>query len=198
LGVHAAVYGTGAAISSGLLVHAAHALAAPTDSGWPPLGAVGAGVLLALVLAAGTGLPSASPFWGPVAARAPRLVLLAVVAWSGFGALCAALVPWTAGPPGGGDADPVRLALLRTVLVAVASLVLAWLGRFPRFREAAWLVYPVLVAGGFKLILEDFLLGRAGELFGALGVYGAALIVAPRIARRAASSSTLELGGTHG
>jgi hypothetical protein len=88
-----------------------------------------------------------------------------------------------AGRPGAG-ADPGLLATVRTAVLAAAAVLLGWAGRWDRLREAAWLVYPVLLAAGVKLILEDFPHGRPATLFVALGLCGGALILAPRLARR--------------
>lgn len=185
LGLHAGVLGLGSAVASGLLLHAGYALAASAGRPWPELRPSALAALAALAVAASLELPAESPFWGRAGARLPKLVLLAVLAWGGFGALAAGLGRAVVGEPGAVDPEAAgpALALLRMVVIAAAALLLAALGRVRRYREAAWLVYPVLVAGGFKLILEDFLLGRAAELFAALGIYGAVLILAPRMAR---------------
>ena len=66
----------------------------------------------------------------------------------------------------------------------MSAILLAWLGRRSRFEEATWLVYPLLVAGGLKLLLEDLRAGRAATLVVSLAFYGGALILAPRLARR--------------
>ena len=57
-------------------------------------------------------------------------------------------------------------------------------GGFPRFVEARWLVYPVLLVGAVKLLLEDVPAGRAATLVLSFALYGAALIVAPKLAKR--------------
>jgi hypothetical protein len=196
LGLHAWVSGTAAAVASGLLVYAAYAFAASAEGPWVPLRPASWLVLLALAVAASLDLPAESPFWSRVETRAVKLMLLAVLAWGAFGVACGALAHWLAGAPGAGagaPADPAALALLRMGVVAAAALLLGWLGRFRRYREAAWLVYPVLVLGAFKLVLEDFLLGRAAELFGALALYGAVLILAPRLARASQARSSGEV-----
>jgi hypothetical protein len=159
--------------------------------------------LAALGVASSLDFARESPVWGPAGVRAPELLLLAVLAWGAFGVVAAAATAAFLGEPGAavpgavGSAavDPAALALLRMVVVAGAALLLAWVGRFRRYQEAVWLVYPVLVAGGFKLVLEDFLLGRAAELFAALGLYGAVLIVAPRVARASRSLHPTRPGG---
>ena len=56
-------------------------------------------------------------------------------------------------------------------------------------REASWLVYPVLVLGGLKLLVEDFPAGRPLTLLIALALYGGALVLAPRLARKRKTES---------
>jgi hypothetical protein len=58
------------------------------------------------------------------------------------------------------------------------------MGRHARFREWGWLVYPLLVGIGLKLVTQDYKHSRPATLFIALDLYGAALIVAPRLRRR--------------
>jgi hypothetical protein len=68
-------------------------------------------------------------------------------------------------------------------VLSVAALVIAWIGRQPRFREWSWLVYPLLVAIGLKMVAQDFKHSRPATLFIAMALYGTALIVAPRLRR---------------
>jgi hypothetical protein len=194
LGFHAATYGIAAAAAGGLVTRAAYAFAGPAEAAWPEPRWSALVVLATLTVAASLDLPGESRFWRPVEARAPKLLLLGVLAWGALGAGLALLVPALAGTPGE-DAVAWRLALVRMAAISAAALLLAWLGRFRRYREAAWLVYPVLIAGGFKLILEDFLLGRAAELFGALALYGATLILAPRLLRTGTRASRRRAAG---
>jgi len=93
--------------------------------------------------------------------------------------------PLAAGRAPGAGADPAIVAGLRTLVLAVAALLLAWLGGRQIFPEGRWLTYVVLVVGGLKLLVNDFVAGRPATLFVSLAVYGAALILAPKWARRA-------------
>ena len=81
-------------------------------------------------------------------------------------------------------ADAAIVATLRTALLVAGALLLAWAGGARRFVEAAWLVYPLLVVIGVKLLFEDLRAGRPATLFLAFALYGAALIVGPRLKRR--------------
>jgi hypothetical protein len=73
------------------------------------------------------------------------------------------------------------LATVRTGVLALATLLLAWIGRHDRYREWGWLVYPLLVGIGLKMVAQDFMHSRPTTLFIALALYGTALIVAPRL-----------------
>jgi hypothetical protein len=46
------------------------------------------------------------------------------------------------------------------------------------------LVYPTLAVGALKLLLDDLRKGRPATLFISFVLYGIALILAPRLARR--------------
>lgn len=96
--------------------------------------------------------------------------------------------PSFAGVPGAADA--AVLASLRTAVLAVSAVALGTLAGRTGLREALWLLYPLLVLGGIKLILEDFQNGRAETLFIGLACYGCALIIAPRLARPRGGSDT--------
>jgi hypothetical protein len=56
--------------------------------------------------------------------------------------------------------------------------------RHPRWPEARWLVYPVLVIAGIKMLLEDFPSGRPLTLFIALALVGGALILVSKVLPR--------------
>jgi hypothetical protein len=47
-----------------------------------------------------------------------------------------------------------------------------------------WLTYALLAAIGVKIAAEDLPKGRPATLFLALALYGAALVIAPRLTRR--------------
>lgn len=80
-------------------------------------------------------------------------------------------------------ADPGVAATMKTVILTVAALGLAYVGRSPRFVECRWLAYGVLGAGAMKFLLQDLRTSRPSTLFIALAMYGVALIFVPRISK---------------
>ena len=87
--------------------------------------------------------------------------------------------PIVAGTP----ADPGVLATSRSVILAGAAIVLPLAARVPRLAALRWFIYPVLVLGALKLVVDDFPHSRPATLFVALAGYGIALAVAPRLRR---------------
>jgi len=177
---HAAVYILAAMSASGLLAAAGAALAGPADAPWPPLSPV-----LLLVLAGSIvcwAIPMPPGAGASVVGRLPRLLITIMMVWSIGGWLIGVLVRALPAAPGH-TPDAGVVATVRTSVLAAAALALAWVGRAERFRESAWLLYPVLAAGGLKLLAEDLPRSRPATLFIALALYGGALIVAPRLGR---------------
>lgn len=151
-----------------------------TPAVWPSipvLAALTTGVGLLMVLR-----PQLTPDGGVVSevARASLLVC-AVLVVAVIGAVGVTFVaPVFAGNP----PDAGVLASVRTGVVAVLALALGLAARWPRTAVLASLVYPVLVAGGLRLVLDDFRHSEPSTMFIALALYGAALAFAPRIASR--------------
>jgi hypothetical protein len=106
-----------------------------------------------------------------------------VTAVGAAGLLLWLLVPPLTGGPGA-EASRGAVAAVRTAVLVCGTMLLAWAGRRPAWREAGWLVYPVLVATGLKVLFEDLPSGRAATLFVSFGLYGAALLVVPRLRAR--------------
>ena len=180
LDAHAAVYVAAAASVSGLLTAAAAALVGAAAAPWPPLTPLALAILAGI--AACWALPMPRTADASTAARVPRLLITIVLVWSAGGwlvALVSAALPHGAAPA----IDAGVLATVRTSVLAAAALALAWAGRHDRFREAGWLLYPLLAAGGLKLLVEDLPRSRPATLFIALALYGGALILAPRLGR---------------
>ena len=180
LAAHGAAYAIAAAIASGLLGHAAEATISSPAAPWTP---VGFGALLVLLGAAATAWLGADPAWRPtLGERLPRLLLVTTVAAGAAGVLIGWLAPAAAGVPGAG-ADPGAIATVRTAVLVAGAMALAWAGRHAAWIEAGWLAYPVLAGVGLKILLEDLPRSRPATLFLAFGLYGAALILFPRLRR---------------
>jgi hypothetical protein len=183
--LHGAAYLVAAGITSGALGYATRALLSGPAGPWAASTAGMIVVLVAGALSARFTAVRPSPEGGAFASGL-RLVIVVQLVWIGSGCVTGWLAPVAAGLPDR-SVDPGALATVRTVVLATATLLGAWLGRHARFREWAWLVYPLLVATGIKMIAQDFKDSRPATLFVALAVFGVALIVAPRL-RRAATS----------
>ncbi|MFB3820227.1 MAG: hypothetical protein ACE147_21430 [Candidatus Methylomirabilales bacterium] len=180
---HGAVYLAAAVAVSGLLPHVLYGFGLPLR---PPPASL---VMLAVL---GLCLAAIRPLGAPVeidmaAARAPRLLVLLLA----LGGLLGTTVVWVAPALAGGQAGslhPGIVATLRTGALVAAILALAGAARVLDFAEAAWLVYPLLVLTGLKFLLEDVRAGQASTLFLGFALYGLALILAPRLCRRAPSA----------
>jgi hypothetical protein len=121
-------------------------------------------------------------------AHVPRLLIVLVLVWAAGTEVIGALTPVVAGLAMGA-VDPGILATLRTSILSLSVLAVAYIGRQPRFAEWGWLVYPLLVVIGLKMIAQDFSASRPATLFVAFALYGVALIVGPRLRRGAASTN---------
>ncbi len=151
-----------------------------TPDAWPAVPRVAAlttGVGLLMVL-----WPRLTPDGGVASevARASLLVCAALVVTVIGAAVVALVAPAFAGTP----PDAGVLASVRTGVVAALALALGFAARSPRTALLASLVYPVLAAGGVRLVLDDFRHSEPSTMFIALALYGAALAFAPRIASR--------------
>lgn len=177
--IHGAAFALAAAIGSQLMTMSTAVWL--TADRWPAAAPLQAAALI--TAAACLGIPARkAPEAGLIArvfSRTVGLMLAAVVVYAG-GAL---LVRLFAAVLGGGPMAPGVLASVRTVTLAGLSLVTAAVARGFGLVEFRWLVYPLLLAGGLKLLVDDFPRSDPVTLFPALAAYGAALILAPRLTR---------------
>lgn len=178
-GWHGAVYLVAAAAAAGLLTFSAYAFLARSQVAWPHFSAAMIYVLAAAALCIGLESSRGEAAWW---AELPQLIEMAVLVLGAGALLLTVAVPRLAGQPGA-DIDAARLATVRTGVLSASAVLLGAAARRPRLRQASWLVYPVLLACGIKLVIEDFPQGRPATLFVALAVYGGALLAAPRISR---------------
>ena len=186
LDLHASVCAMAAAFGSGLVAMASSALMLSPAGGW---GSPGSPALIAVIALAAvvliTGSIGRTAAWLPVegwgtAANMPRLILVGALLWTAMG-VAVLLAASMLGDPGKADASV--LATLRTAILVAATLALARVARYESGREAGWLMYPLLVITGMKLVFVDLPLGRPQTLFAALALYGIGLIAAPRLLR---------------
>ena len=176
LRAHAALYLLVAALHTGLATECARALGGAASLELPPLAWVAAVAALAAwaVLASDPGAPRAG------AARAPQL-LLAALAVLVVGKAAQAAVWQAAGARL--DADPAAAAVVRTAVLAALALGLAVGAARLGLAELRWLVYPVVVLGGLKLLTQDVRLGRPATLVVSLALYGLVLVLLPRLTK---------------
>ncbi len=180
LHAHGVVYLLLGVVSSGLGAAAWHAFLAGTDQAWPGPGPAGVAVWLGALacwelqlrakLAAGLAGPGRIPRFGAA------LLALLGLGWgavSGLVALCGGM------PPGGAGAATV--AVVRTAVLAVTAIGLALAARRARWSELGWPVVPLLALGCVKLLVEDMRRGTPLTLTLGFALFGAALIVAPRL-----------------
>ena len=180
LAFHGTVYLGAAAWVTGVAASTADALLASPARPWRELSTAGGAVLLAA--AVGYGLlagvrPAAARWW----LRLPHALVAVLL---GCGLLAVAIPGLTRALGAAAGADAAAVATVRTALLAALALALAWTGRRLRLPELCWLVYPVLVSGGLKLLFEDIPRGRPATLFLSLTLYGGALLTTPRLLRR--------------
>jgi hypothetical protein len=184
LAAHAAGYAIGAAVMTGLFSAASDAILGSAARAWTaPVGASAVALLAACACAwlGSRGSPDARP---TPASRLSQLVAVVVALVGAAGLLVWLLVPPLTGGPGV-ESSRGAVATVRTAVLVIGTIVLAWAGRRPRWREAGWLAYPLLVATGLKVLFEDLPSGRAATLFVSFGLYGAALLLVPRLRPRA-------------
>jgi len=182
---HGAVYGVAAAAAAGLLACAADGLIGDPAGAWRPVTSLCIGVAVAAATSYGVLVATRRPVGSPWYEFLPQALLAALVVWSLAG-LAAGWLSRPASAASGEGTAAAFIAASRTGMIALVAVVLAWAGRRWALQEMLWLVYPVLVAGGFKLVWEDFRYEEPVALSVALAAYGGALIVTPRLMRREA------------
>ncbi|MEW6071265.1 MAG: hypothetical protein AB1726_01545 [Planctomycetota bacterium] len=176
LRAHCAVLAYAAAVQTGVLHQG---LASFTAAAAPPWSGSLVAVLLAIAACYAVLVATQSRRRSRWMERLPRFAIL-LLAVAGLGGLlvrlACSLLPEGPGP----------IAVVRSAVIGAAAIGLAAAGRRHWLKEMSWLPYPLLVAGGIKLLAEDLRHGRPVALFIAFTCYGLALIAAPRLHRRAA------------
>jgi len=72
-------------------------------------------------------------------------------------------------------------AAIETVALSSVTIGLGFMAKRWGVVEAGWLVYPLLLATGLRMVARDFLSGRTVVLVVALAAYGVALIFSTRL-----------------
>jgi hypothetical protein len=180
---HGAIYLVAAAVFGGLLAGAFDGLLADPATEWRPVSLASAVVapVAALCYAILVGMPGKkTDRWTDLL---PQAAVGALVVWAAAG-LGAPQLAGLLGRVSTAASDPAFLAASRTAVLALLAVALAFAGRNSSVRELMWLVYPLLVLGGAKLVWEDIQHGQPIALFLAFALYGTALILTPTLIRR--------------
>ena len=193
LSSHGAVYLVAAAAASGLFLQAGYGLLGPATRPWPAvtvfaLAALAAAAVCSAVAPVGVRTLRATNVVMAIAGRrtylgVPRALALAILILGLAGVSVARIVAAVPGSPGP-ESNWGVVATIRTLMLSGAAILMSGLARGDRVREAGRLVYPLFIAAGLKILVEDFRHSEPATLFVALVVYGSALILAPRLASK--------------
>ncbi len=186
LRAHSAAYVTAAAAIAGLGAQAVETLLLPITG----TGSSVAASDVAVAAAAVTCYVIIAPIRQVEAVRWQTRIPAFILAVVALVSLASVGLGWAFEFIGRGSAvDPAWAAAIRTAILSLSAIILAGLGSRRHLLELTWLVYPVLVVTGVKLLFEDLRHGKPLALFVSFAFLGVALIVAPRLLRRPAPSS---------
>lgn len=180
LAFHAGVYLVAGFVASELIMLGLRALFLPPPSPWPMPGVASLLVIAACALTAWLRpIEHSGSYEGWSWAK---LVLLVEAGW-GLATLAMCLVGLLAVEFA--RADAAAIAVIRTAVLSLLTIGAAWAARYPRFAPGRWIASGMIVVLVMKLIWDDFRNGRASTLFISLAIVGVALIIAPRLGRKA-------------
>ncbi len=108
----------------------------------------------------------------------PLILFLGAAGTAGAGAL---LIRACVGLLASGTLEADLLAAIRTGVLSLLAIVMAWFGRRMPILQLRWLVYPMLIVTALKFLFEDLPVGRPLTLFLGFMCYGATLMLAPRL-----------------
>jgi len=181
LGLHGAIFLTLGATVSGAAGQALSALfGGSVPFQWP----VSVGVLAAAMLslaAIALSWPGEGSFWRK---QVSLFAISANITWILSGIAGHALILIWLGV-GRGWAVRIPADTLGTVALTTFSVALAWASTHWQKGELAWLVYAFMGLGAWKLATRDFVNERSLALVISLLFYGGALILLPRVLRKA-------------
>jgi uncharacterized membrane protein YhdT len=171
---HGVAYLSGAVVTSGLLQYAGRALAGPypPDPGALPIAAAAAALVC-------TGTVSRYP-----GEHLGERILRSMPAILAVYATAALAVTALVGLVARGEAPtPPQLAVVRTIVTCAVALLLAFAGARWKRIELVWMAYAAVVLGSLKLAFEDMRFGTTQSFAVSLLIYGAVLILIPRLTR---------------
>ena len=181
LRAHSAAYVTAAAAIAGLGAQAVETLLLPITGAGSSVAASDVAVAAAAVTCYVVIAPIRQVESVRWQTRLPAFILAVVALFS----LASVGLGWAFEFIGRGSAvDPAWAAAIRTAILSLSAIILAGLGSRRHLLELTWLVYPVLVVTGVKLLFEDLRQGKPLALFVSFAFLGVALIVAPRLLRK--------------
>lgn len=178
LWLFAALLALGAAFTTGLMRGVWQALAGREPIPWPAMSPGSVFVLGLIVLTYLATVPPLRPsvVTTGTSLRSPPAVLL-LLGSAGLAALVLqGLCPLTR--------DLARLATARTLAAVAVALSLALIRRRVACPELKWIAYLALVLGGVELIAQGLPSGQPLLLLVSFVLYGAGLILVPRLAPR--------------
>ncbi|SPE43360.1 conserved membrane hypothetical protein [Candidatus Sulfopaludibacter sp. SbA3] len=172
--VHGAIYLLLALLGSGILVEAARSLlGTSTQPAHVPMTCLGLLVCAAGLAACRDTRPQVSIL---------RLSLAAGLVWLAAG-LAAAALTGTYHALFGAGATHAYCATLRTSVLALGALLAAWVGTRWQNPAFARLIYPLMLLGAYRLVTDDMHLDQKAASVLSLLVYGAALMLLPKLVR---------------
>lgn len=178
---HTAGYAIAAAASAGLLTASARVFAG-LGPGDHPISAARA-VTFAGIAAATAIIIRSQLREERLDVRIARVLLIANAA-----VLAVGVAAYAGAELVGGEA--ARAAAVRTIIVGATAAALAYLARLPHLADLGMVVYPLLIAGGVKMLIEDFRAGRPTTLFITLAIYGGVLVLVARLRAQPAAAAT--------
>ena len=175
LRTHGALYLAAAALEAGLAAAGVRALVGATPVRLEPIA-----WLVALMTAVGWAVVASDPAAPRTSlARLPQLLLAVLVAF-GLGMAVRAGMRGLGLPP---ENDAGAAAVVCTGVLAGLALGYALAARRLGWPELRWVAYAAVAVGGLKLVAQDLPTGRPATLVPSLALYGAALLLAPRLLR---------------
>src|SRR5690348_7863728 len=169
LQTHSIAYLCGGAAASGLLGYIVYSFAGAN----PPRLA-----LLPILPIASAALLNVLKQGGRQSALAKWLLRIVPVLLTAYGAAAITIVTLAPAAPG-----PSRLSLIRTMVACATALAVTFIGARWKRIELVWIGYVTVGLGSVKLIFEDLPLGTTETLAASFVVYGAVLIIIPRVVR---------------